>query len=348
VLLGSGETAPSSQRIYSWLMQRLAAPIRVAVLETPAGFQPNAAQVAEEIGAFIGKHLVNFRPTVSLVAARARGTLLSPDEPAVLEPLRTSNLLLMGPGSPTYAVRQLRQSLAWNWVLARHRLGTGLLLSSAATLAAGAWTLPVYEIYKAGDDLHWVQGLQLLEPFGLPLLLVSHWNNSDGGAGLDTSRCYVGQERFARLRALLPPDDACTLVGIDEKTALCLDPAGGLAHVVGVGGVTVERDGVIQHYANGATMPLEALGPWRSPAAGLGIDAAVWTMALADEAHRRAKATARPILAPPEAVLALTAQRQAARASGEWAEADRLRAAVVALGWRINDTPSGPMLEPEA
>jgi cysteinyl-tRNA synthetase len=47
-------------------------------------------------------------------------------------------------------------------------------------------------------------------------------------------------------------------------------------------------------------------------------------------------------------VLALTAQRQAARASGEWAEADRLRAAVVALGWRINDTPSGPVLEPEA
>ncbi|MGL4651104.1 MAG: cysteinyl-tRNA synthetase, partial [Caldilineaceae bacterium] len=131
--MGSGETAPSSQRIYSWLMQRLAPPMRVAILETPAGFQPNSAQVADEIAAYIAKHLVNFRPESQRVEARARHSSHSPDDESLLAPLRESNLLLLGPGSPTYAARQLAGSLAWEWLQARHRLGAGLLLSSAGT-----------------------------------------------------------------------------------------------------------------------------------------------------------------------------------------------------------------------
>ncbi len=359
VLLGSGETAPASQRIYHWVMSelqrargaavpmRVAAPMRVAILETPAGFQPNSALVADEVGAYISRHLSNFRPSIERVAARARGTPFSPDDAALLGPLRTAKLMIMGPGSPTYAARQLAGSAAWSWMQARHRLGAGLLLSSAATLAAGCHTLPVYEIYKAGADLHWAPGLDLLAPFGLQLLVVSHWNNSDGGAGLDTSRCYVGRERFDRLRALLPHDAARVLVGIDEQTALCLDPAAGVATVMGMGGVTLEVSGAVRRLEPGEQLALAELGNWRLPAAGEGIEVGIWCAAVADwQAAQEQPAAPAPAVAPA-AVLALVEQRQAARASGAWAEADRLRAAIRALGWQVQDTPAGPQLAPD-
>ena len=38
--------------------------------------------------------------------------------------------------------------------------------------------------------------------------------------------------------------------------------------------------------------------------------------------------------------------RQAARAAQQWAEADRLRGEIAALGWLVKDTSAGPQLEP--
>ena len=70
--------------------------------------------------------------------ARKRGTLDSPDEPQVVAPLLEADLIFMGPGSPTYAVRQLSDSLAWHYLLARHRLGAALVLASAAVIAISA------------------------------------------------------------------------------------------------------------------------------------------------------------------------------------------------------------------
>jgi cysteinyl-tRNA synthetase len=44
----------------------------------------------------------------------------------------------------------------------------------------------------------------------------------------------------------------------------------------------------------------------------------------------------------PAAVLALVEQRQAVRAAKNWAESDRLRDAIAALGWIVKDTKTGP------
>ncbi len=46
----------------------------------------------------------------------------------------------------------------------------------------------------------------------------------------------------------------------------------------------------------------------------------------------------------PEEILGLVQQRQAARADKRWREADALRAEVVAAGYDIEDTPSGPRI----
>ena len=51
---------------------------------------------------------------------------------------------------------------------------------------------------------------------------------------------------------------------------------------------------------------------------------------------------------PSPEVLALTDQRQTARANKEWAESDRLRDAIAALGWIVKDTKEGPKLSPKA
>ena len=122
-------------------------------------------------------------------------------------------------------------------LLARHRLGAALALASAATIAISTFALPVYEIYKVGDDLHWKPGLDFFGLYGLPLVFVPHWNNNDGGDELDTSRCFMGQERFEKLMEMLPPD--LTVIGLDEKTGLVMDIHTGRAHVIGVGGCDV-------------------------------------------------------------------------------------------------------------
>jgi cysteinyl-tRNA synthetase len=45
-------------------------------------------------------------------------------------------------------------------------------------------------------------------------------------------------------------------------------------------------------------------------------------------------------------VQALLAERAAARAGQQWADADRLRDQIARLGWRVLDTANGQRLEP--
>ncbi len=339
LLFGSGETAPGSRPIYDTLLRRLPRPMRIAVLETPAGFQPNSAQVAGRVADFMRHRLQTYRPDIRVIPARKRGTPFSPDDPQIVAPMQGCGAFFLGPGSPSYAVRQLQGSLAWQTLLAHHRLGVALILASAATIAVGRLALPVYEIYKVGADLHWLPGLDLLGPYGLDLIWVPHWNNREGGEELDTSRCFMGRERFARLQALLPP--AQTIVGIDEHTALLLDLESGSGEVLGKGGVTLLRGGQEQRFAAGATFPLAAMGPFTLPQElPAGLPQRVWEKARVAMPERCAP------VPPPEEVWALVRERSRARARRDWATADTLREEILALGWQVLDTPEGPQVEP--
>jgi cyanophycinase-like exopeptidase len=335
-LFGSGETSAHGRRVYEWMMKRLEPPIRAAVLETPAGFQPNSAQVAQKVADFIGERLRNYQPQMAVVPARQRGTAYSPDDPAVVAPVFSANFIFLGPGSPSYVVRQLQGSLAWQAVVARHRLGAGLVLASAATVAIGAYTLPVYEIFKAGLNLHWQPGLDLFGAYGLELVFVPHWDNAEGGAELDTSRCFMGQERFARLLAMLP--ESATVVGIDEHTALLLDLEDGRLQVMGRGCITLVCRGSEQRCEGGGAFPLAELGDFRRPDPAAGLPAEVWARAQEVPAEPPAP------LAPPPEVLALVQEREAARARRDWATSDALRQEIAARGWQVRDTPTGPEL----
>lgn len=347
VLMGSGETSPDMQRVYRWLFQQIPPPVRVAILETPAGFEVNSQHVAAQIGTYLEHHLQNFAPQVTIVPARKRGTAFSPDDPQLIEPLYEANVILMGPGSPSYAVRQLQESVTWHTLRALHRQGTALMFASAGALALSVQTLPVYEIYKVGEDLHWKRGLDFFADFGLSLVFVPHWNNSDGSTAVDTSRCYMGQERFAQLLNLLPGStDDHTVVGIDEKTALLFDFAAAQCRVLGSGIVTTIRQGQAQQFSNRGEFSIRALGEFHIPGEEASIPEDVWQrIAAAKAAQTGEEVIHKPL--PPE-VQRLLDIRQAARAAKDWAASDNLRNQLAALGWRILDTPSGPVAEPTA
>ena len=246
----------------------------------------------------------------------------------------------MGPGSPSYTVRQLRDSYAWHALRARQRLGGAICFSSATTVASGRYTLPVYEIYKVGQDLHWIEGLAFFSDFGLRLSVIPHWNNNDGGEELDTSHCYMGQPRFDELMALLPR--GITVLGIDENTGVVIEPATGECELVGQGGATVLSSEGEQVFGSGGRFSASALGDWRLPPTPQdGIPGEIWERACAarDAAERTVEEPT------PQPVLALSEQRQAARAARDWAQADALRDEIAALGWQVHDTPEGPRLE---
>ncbi len=186
-----------------------------------------------------------------------------------------------------------------------------------------------------GEDPHWKEGLRLCDAYGLSLAVVTHWDNRDGGASLDTSRCYMGQERFAELLELLPGD--VVVVGIDEHTALAVDPATSSGRVLGRGGVTVIRAGRAATLAAGETFPLDALGPFSLPS--------VQMLAPKGVAIRQARSGQQPSALPSD-VAALLASRNEARAHRDWQAADRLRRQIEDRGWRIEDAPEGPRVIP--
>ena len=105
--------------------------------------------------------------------------------------------MFAGAGSPTYAARHLANSRLWQAVGAWLEDGATLALASAMALAVSKHTLPVYEIFKVGEELSWAnRGWTCSASLGLDLTVVPHWNNNEGGQKLDTSHCYMGEIRF--------------------------------------------------------------------------------------------------------------------------------------------------------
>jgi hypothetical protein len=217
-------------------------------------------------------------------------------------------------------------------VRARHRLGATLVFASAATISIGAHALPVYEIYKVGQDVHVVNGLNLFADFGLHISFIPHWNNADGGADLDTSRCFIGMDRFAEWCNLVPADNGT--IGLDEHTGLILDFESGLCEVNGVSSVSVVRECDPEMYPSGSKFPIAEFGEYHIPhPIEKDIPAHVWDLVV----------NAPPLQddQPSEEAVALAEKRQQARAAGDWARSDRLRAEIDALGWTVQDTKEG-------
>ena len=136
------------------------------------------------------------------------------------------------------------------------RSGGIVTFASAAALTLGKYTLPVYEIYKAGEPPRWLDGLDILSELGIKAALIPHYNNAEGGHH-DTRFCYMGERRLSFLERELPED--VYVLGVDEHTGVVLDVDADEATVVGKGVVTIRVRGASQEFASGTVIPLDKL-----------------------------------------------------------------------------------------
>jgi hypothetical protein len=251
-IMGSGETTPTMVRVHRSVFERLGGSVPAVLLDTPYGFQENAADIS-------ARAVEYFRDSVGHPITVA--SLLSADvDPLVRESaigrIRGAALAFAGPGSPSYALRQWADTEVPLLLADKLANGGAVTMASAAALTLGRLTIPVYEIYKVGAEPSWLPGLDLLGPLGLPAAVVPHYDNAEGG-NHDTRFCYLGERRLRILEAALPPE--VFVLGVDGHTALTLDLDTGKGEVVGLGGVTVRKDGRSTTFPAGSRVSISQL-----------------------------------------------------------------------------------------
>jgi cyanophycinase-like exopeptidase len=263
VIMGSGELTATMVEVHKSLLASGTGVPKATFLDTPAGFQLNVDQISQ-------KAVEYFRARIQqpLTVASFKSNEQASDFEAeqAFHILRESDYVLIGPGSPTYAVRQWMDSPVPEILTQRIKSGGCLVAASAAALTVGRFTIPVYEIYKVGQDVHWVDGMNILGQFGFNLVVVPHWNNAEGGTH-DTRFCFMGAPRFRRLQALLPDD--ISVFGLDEHTACILDLVSNQAQIKGIGRAILRRSDGELIFETGDRFPLDILrgtnvsGDWK-------------------------------------------------------------------------------------
>jgi hypothetical protein len=252
-IMGSGETAPTMVTTHRMLAAKLPKSARATLLDTPYGFQENAPELAT-------KAVEYFKTSINITLDVAGLTqMIGADALAVergLQLVADAQYVFAGPGSPTYALRQWAGTPLAGLLTKKLRDGGIVTFASAAALTLGRFTLPVYEIYKVGEEPRWLEGLNILGEVGINAALIPHYNNAEGGHH-DTRFCYMGERRLAMLERELPDD--VYVLGVDEHTGVVIDIDAQTATVVGKGVLTIRVKGVSIEIASGEVMSIDRL-----------------------------------------------------------------------------------------
>ena len=226
-ILGSGETSPNLVSVHRELLNGLDDSSDIFMIDSPFGFQENANQLVEKI---IDFHKVSLNVDMKLATYRKIEELHSKSFFKSIQLLENASFIFAGPGSPSYASK-LWYGNEFQQTLKNHLIkGSNSLFASAAASTLGEYTLPVYEIYKVGQDPYWEKGLNILDVYDLSCTVVPHFNNAEGG-NHDTSFSYVGENR---MKTLLD-NSYSNILGIDEHTALIISGKKETFKVVGLG-----------------------------------------------------------------------------------------------------------------
>jgi len=256
-IMGSGETAPTMVTTHRRLTSMLPSPVKAVVLDTPYGFQENAPELAAKAVEYF-KTSIN----VDLVVAglvRLHDTHIAADPVAIergLRALADADYIFAGPGSPTYALRQWAGSSVARIMIDKLTNGGIVTFASAAALTLGKATVPVYEVYKVGQDVQALDGLDILATIGINATLIPHYDNTEG-ANHDTRFCYLGEARLQMFESLL--DAETYVLGVDEHTGLVIDIDAETATVVGNSNVTIRLRSESFVYPTGSVIPLSLL-----------------------------------------------------------------------------------------
>lgn len=255
VIMGSGETSPTMSKVHRRLLAEVGSPPAPAVLlDTPYGFQENAADISSKAVEYFAQSVGQ---TIEVATFRSAAADDVVERETTLTTLRESAYVFAGPGSPSYALTQWSGSEVPLILADKLSMGGCVTFASAAACTVGAFALPVYEIYKVGQSPHWLDGLNLLEAAtGLGAALVPHYNNAEGG-NHDTRFCYMGERRLSAMERMLP--DGVFVLGVDEHTAAIFDLDAGTVSIAGLGAVTVRRAGASETLATGESAPIAQL-----------------------------------------------------------------------------------------
>jgi cyanophycinase-like exopeptidase len=252
-IMGSGETTPTMARAHRTILERFGErPVPAVLMDTPYGFQENADDISDRAQEY-------FRNTVGNpfgVASFRSADVDSLVRETALARIREARLVFAGPGSPSYALRQWAETEIPRLLAAKLAEGGAVTMASAAALTLGRYTIPVYEIYKVGEAPRWLPGLDLLTPLGLPVAVVPHYDNAEGG-NHDTRFCYLGERRLRVLEAELPEE--AFILGVDGHTALVMDLDARTGSVLGLGTVTVRKNGRSTVFPAGSELALDDL-----------------------------------------------------------------------------------------
>jgi cyanophycinase-like exopeptidase len=276
-IMGSGETAPTMIKPHRSLFDQLGPPpVPAVLLDTPYGFQANAddisAKALDYFSASVGR-------TVEVARLRRRT-----DDPvgraSALAKVAAARWVFAGPGSPSFALRQWRETEIPELLTEKLAHDGCIVFASAAALTLGRYTVPVYEIYKVGADPEWLDGLGLVDFLGPEVAVIPHYDNAEGGHH-DTRFCYLGETRLARLEEQMGP--AGWVLGVDEHTGCFFDLDAGTASVVGNGVVTVRREGQSTTIESGRVLSIDELVTLAAQAGVVGPSAGGASAALGGE-----------------------------------------------------------------
>lgn len=252
--MGSGETSPTMVKTHRENIAKLIKknPLCV-ILDTPFGFQQNADDIAHKAIEYF-RVSINVEPEIASFRSSEIGDL---EMERFFSKLSKADFVFAGPGSPTYALRQWKNTQVPKILANKLSRGTGIItFSSAAALTLGSHTIPVYEIYKVGDEPGWIPGLDILGNIGIKGAVIPHYNNTEGG-NHDTRFCYLGEARLDLMESKLQPDES--IFGIDEHTAVIIDLDTKLVEVSGNGTFNIRNQGRQVTFESGSELPLGSL-----------------------------------------------------------------------------------------
>ena len=244
-------------RVHRQLLDRLGPPpVPAVLLDTPFGFQENAREIAGRAVTYFRESLQTTIAVTGLAAVHADPD--SAEHPAFADEqlttaVRDSRYVFAGPGSPSYALRKWQGTVVPNLLVEKLSHGGCVVFASAAALTLGITTVPVYEIYKCGEDPHWLEGLDVTSAVGIRAAIIPHYDNREGGTH-DTRFCYLGERRLSIMEKELP--EGAFVLGVDEHTACTFDIEAGTASVEGRGAITVRVAGRSATLPSGEVFPI--------------------------------------------------------------------------------------------
>lgn len=229
-LMGSGENSPIMVTPHQKIIKSTGKDLNPINLNTPYGFQENINELSEKIEKYFAVNV---------------GTPIKTSQDPIAD-LKIANWVFAGPGSPTYTLRKWNESGIDKALIELTNRGS-LVLASAAAMSIGAKVMPVYEMYKVGEDPYWVDGLNILEAAtGIKAAVIAHYNNAQGGTH-DTRFCFAGEKRMTVLESQLESDTA--ILGIDEHTGIAFDLEAKTAEVYGKGVITYKKNNQAKTFA---------------------------------------------------------------------------------------------------